>query len=317
VVVRERALAHQAVRDGNREMRGEVAQLVGGVGEQHPAAGVDHRARCAGERFHHARGGLVVDRRLVQRLGVMREALKQRRIDRLGEDVHRHRHQHRPGPAAPRELERLVDDLGEEIRPLDAPRAFHERAVDLVLRRIGVQVHFLVRMLAVVVARHVTRDHHHRDRVERSVRHAGRGVGEPGPEMAQHHGGLPLRARVAVGHVRRDLLVARVDELDGALRELGEHRDIGVAAQPEHVLDAALLEVLHQLVRDEVAGRCVSHVLEIARLVHRDSPSLRWRRLGAGGRCRRCCSRSRAIFPPCARRAAAAAPTPTDRRPTS
>ena len=70
--------------------------------------------------------------------------------------------------------------------------------------------------------------------------------------MRQHDGGLSLRPRVAIRHVRCDLLVSHVDELDAALLHRGEDRDVGVAAQPEHVLHAAGLEVLHQLMRDQL-----------------------------------------------------------------
>ena len=41
----------------------------------------------------------------------------------------------------------------------------------------------------------------------------------PGPEMRQQHADLAGRARVAVGGMRRDLLVPRRDEADPALAE--------------------------------------------------------------------------------------------------
>src|SRR5437773_9734661 len=128
-----------------------------------------------------------------------------------------------------------------------APGALHEWPVDLELRRVGVHVDFLVRVLAVVMRRHVSGDHDHRYRVERGVRYAGRGVGEAGPEVREHYRGLLFRPRIAVGHVGGDLLMANVDEFDPALLHLREHGDVGVAAQAEHVLDATGFQVLHQL----------------------------------------------------------------------
>jgi hypothetical protein len=55
--------------------------------------------------------------------------------------------------SALREQERFVDDLGEQVRIVDAPRALNERPIDLVLRAVGVQIHFLMRVLAEVVRR--------------------------------------------------------------------------------------------------------------------------------------------------------------------
>ena len=68
MVVGQRALAHQRVRDRDRQVVDELAQLVGGVGEQHAAAGVDHRrlrARASVRTIFSAVA--LVDRRLVQR----------------------------------------------------------------------------------------------------------------------------------------------------------------------------------------------------------------------------------------------------------
>ena len=67
--------------------------------------------------------------------------------------------------------------------------------------------------------------------------------------MGQQHGGLLLRPRVTVGHVRGDLLVAHVDKLDPAVGKSSEDGDIGVAAKAEHMLNAARLQVLDQLMR--------------------------------------------------------------------
>ena len=76
-------------------------------------------------------------------------------------------------------------------------------------------------------------------------------VGQSGTEVRQQHARLAGRARVAVGGVRRDLLVARRDEPDAALAERVEQRDDRVAAQAEDHLDAEALEVLGQQVRGD------------------------------------------------------------------
>ena len=140
------------------------------------------------------------------------------------------------------------------MRRIDTPGALDERPVDLELRSVRVQVHLLVRMLAVIVRRHIAGDHDHRDRVERGVGHAGGGVGEPRAQVRKKHRCLAGRARVTIGGVGRDLLVPAVDELDLlALRQRRQHSDVGVAAQAENVLDAARLEVADELFSDRVS----------------------------------------------------------------
>ena len=264
MVVGQRALPHQAVRDRQTEVVDKLPQFGAGVRQDDAASGIDHRILRRADRLDDPCRGFVVDRRPMQRLGVVREPREQARVDFLGKDVHGHGYQHRSRPPTLGESERLLDDFRKQVRPLDAPGALHERPVDLILRGVGVEIHFLVRMLAVIVARHVARNNHHRDRIKRGVRNAGRGVGQPRPEVAQQHRSLALGARVAVGHVRRDLLVARIDELDPAARERCEHGDIGVPAQAEDVLDAPLPKVFHELVRNE-------DLFQVARLVHVDS----------------------------------------------
>ena len=129
-----------------------------------------------------------------------------------------------PGPAGLRQVERALDDARQVGGVVDAIDALAERPVDLELIGVLVQVHFLVRMPAVVVRRHVAGDHDHRNRVERGVGDAGGGIGQARAQMRQQHADLAGRARVAVGGVRRHLLVAGRDEADAALAERVEER---------------------------------------------------------------------------------------------
>ena len=195
---------------------------------------------------------------LRKRARVGLEPRKQARVHFRGKYVHRNVHQHRTRLPALGQQERLVDDLREELRIVDAPGALHERPVDFVLRAVGMQVHFLVRVFAEIVRGHIAGDDHHRNAIERGIGHAGRGVGEPGTQVRQQHRRLARDARVAVGGVRGHLLVAHVDEFDAAARHGGQHGDVGVAAQAEHVAHAALLQVAHQVIGDGVFHYIVS-----------------------------------------------------------
>jgi hypothetical protein len=127
-----------------------------------------------------------------------------------------------------------------------------------VLRAVGVQVHFLVWVLAEVVRGHVSGDHHHGNAVEGRVGDTGRGIGEPWAKMREQHRSLAGDPRVAVGRVRGNLLVAHVDEVDRTRRHRREHGNVGVAAQPEYVAHAAFLEVAHQVIRNGVFHHIVS-----------------------------------------------------------
>ena len=91
----------------------------------------------------------------------------------LAENIHRHVDQHRAGLAAFGQVERLFQDFGHQFGPVHPPGAFHEGAVDFPLRRVGVQVDLLVRVLAVVMRRNIAGDDHHRDAIERGIGHAG------------------------------------------------------------------------------------------------------------------------------------------------
>ena len=247
VIVAEDAFAHQAVGDRDTHVVDEALELVAGPRQQHTAAGVDDRALGLGEPGDDGARCLVVERRLVQRLGAVVEAGEQRRVDGLREDVHRHIDEHRPGLAVLGEQERLLDDLGEEFCPVDTPSPFHEWSIDLELRTVGVQVHLLVGVPAVVVGGHVAGDHHHGDAIERGIGDAGGRVGETRTEVAENDRGPTGDTRVAVGSVRGDLFVPHVDELDRAVGHGGENGDVGVSAQSEDVADAAPFQIADEL----------------------------------------------------------------------
>ena len=86
-------------------------------------------------------------------------------------------------------------------------------------------------------------------------------VRQAGAQVGQHDPRPPGHPRVAIGGVRRDLLVPHVDEGDAlALLERREQGDVRVTAQPEDVLDIARLEVADDLVRHQVLHDVLLHL---------------------------------------------------------
>jgi hypothetical protein len=227
-------------------------QLACGIGQHNAAADVKQRLLGFDQPGDDRSGRFVVDRRLVQLAGVLFDPLEQRDVDFLGEDVHRHVDQHRPGLAALGKLEGLFQYLRHVLRALDPPDPLAEGAIDFALGAVGVQVDLLVRVLAVVVARDVARDDHHRDAVECSVGHAGCSIGQPRAQMTENDRGLFFRPGIAVSSMGSDLLVAGVDEFDRTVFQRRENGDIGVPAEPEDIFDTSVLKVFHQLFCNEI-----------------------------------------------------------------
>ena len=258
MIVAQAALAHQRVRHRHFERFGQRRQLGRRARREHAAAGVQDRTLGRRERLDDPRDGRRVDRRSRHH----RRHLLERVDGQIGrEDVHRHVDQDRTGPPGLREMECALHDARQILDAIDAVDALAERPEDLELIGVLVEIDLLVRMAAEVVRRHVAGNHHHRDRIERGVGDAGGGVGQSGTEMRQQHAGLARRARVAVGGVGRDLLVARRHEADPALSERVEERDDRVPAQAEDHLDAEALEILGQQVRgDPGLGRLLGPI---------------------------------------------------------
>ena len=75
---------------------------------------------------------------------------------------------------------------------------------------------------------------------------AGDEVGRARTERRHAHAGAAGQASVHVGHERRALLVVRGDELDRAVEQRIHHVDVLFAGNAEDVLDALVLEALHE-----------------------------------------------------------------------
>ena len=169
MIVRQAALTHQRVGNGyfqgfrqlGQESRGAFGQYV-----RYAAAGIEHRAFRLGQRLDD----LLCDGRIKHGLGHDRRRLGERiDIQVRREMIHRDVDEHGAGTAAHREVECALDHPGKILHPVHAIDALAERTVDLVLIRVHVHGNFLVGMPAEEIRRHVTRDHDHRNRIERSV----------------------------------------------------------------------------------------------------------------------------------------------------
>ena len=71
----------------------------------------------------------------------------------------------------------------------------------------------------------------------------------PGPTWRSDHAWLPARPRIAVGGMRRDLLMSRRDEA-GCTQSLkrSQQGDVRVTAQAEHAVHAALAQEARDVV---------------------------------------------------------------------
>ena len=165
--------------------------------------------------------------------------------DRPGEDVHRHVEENGAGTATGGRPEGAFEEARQVLDTVHVPHAFAERSEDGALLRVGVRVDLLVGMPAVVVRRDVAGDDDQWNRVGGGSRHSGRRVGKPGPDVKERTPGHAAHPCVAVRGVCCDLLMPCSQEGDRALERV-QNSDVGMAAEPEDVLDSVLLEPLDE-----------------------------------------------------------------------
>ena len=240
------AFAHQCVRDRHFERFGKSGELRRGTSRHHAAARVEERALRGRERVDDVSGDRLVDRG-TRHHG--RNLLKG--VDRqiLGEQVHWHIDEDRTRTSRLTQMKRALHHARQIADAIDTVDALTERLVNLELIGVPVKVHFLMRMAAVIVRRHVARNDHHGDRIERRIGDTGAGVGQAWSEMRQENPWLAGCPRVPVGCVRGDLFVPRRHKPNPALPERVEECDDRMTAETKHDLDAKALEVIRQQVR--------------------------------------------------------------------
>ena len=136
-----------------------------------------------------------------------------------------------PGRPVVADVEGLAHDARDVVRVLHQVGVLHDRVRDA----------GDVRLLEGVLAEHrqdlLAADHDHRRGVhQRREQARSRCWSRPGPEVTSTTPGSPGRARIAVRHVGRALLVAHQDQLDRGVDERVEDRHRGAAGEAEDVL---------------------------------------------------------------------------------
>ncbi len=228
--------AHQ--RGGDREAGDldQLAQELGrlGAGIDHAAAAVDHGALGVGEQRH----GLADLRRVAlhaRRVGAVHVRLARRMIG-AGRELHvlGHVDEHRAGTAGGRDIEGLVQHLGEIVDVAHQPVVLGAGPRD------ADRVALLERVVADQMRRHLAGDADQRDRVHQRVGQRRHHVGGAGTGGHQRNARLAGRARIALGGVARALLVADQDVLDLALLEDlvidRKHGATGIAENVGHAM---------------------------------------------------------------------------------
>jgi hypothetical protein len=243
VLVVQRALAHERLGDRDAGRARERAQRGGRPRAQDAVAGQHDRAG----RVAHEPGGpqQLARARLGVRLAAAgeRSGVERRRHDVLGELEVR-----RAGLGRLGDLERLADDLGDDLGARDARVPLRDRAqhLDEVDELMGLLVHPFQRPLS--------GERDERRAVQIRVGDGGDEVQRAGTERPEAHPGPPGEPAADVGHVGARLLVAHRDEVDrGPVQRVVEVERF-LAGDSEHPPDALVLQALDEHVRGATGG---------------------------------------------------------------
>ena len=163
----------------------------------------------------------------------------------------------RARPFGRRLLERLADHLRRRRRQRDHVAPLGDGPVQ------RDQVDELVRLLVDPAQPGLRGDGHERMRVELRVRDPEHQVDRARAEGRQAHAGIAGERAVRVGHERRSAFVPRRDEPDGRIGERVDDVQVLLAREPEHELDALVLQTCHEDLSDVAAT--LGHAIEPTR----------------------------------------------------
>ena len=167
-----------------------------------------------------------------------------RRVEVLRKHIHRYVEQHCARACRLRHVERAWHDVHEKLRIVYSPHALADRAVDVALRRVGVQSDALMRLARVVIRRRVAGDDHHGREVGRGRGDAGERVGQPWRQVDVQDSELVRDAEVGVGRVGGLLLMTERDVFDAELVAGVDQRVVRVPALAEYFAHSLLLEAV-------------------------------------------------------------------------
>ena len=249
IVAGEASQPHQGHGHGNARLSHQRGQFLAGVGGDHAAAGVDHRAlggadHRRGRRDLRRRGDAAVEAiaRQLQRGVVVRHGLHVLHV--LGNVD-----QHRAGPAGRGHVERLAHDPGDVADVGHQVMVLGDAAADLDDRRL------LKGVGADDRRAHLAGDGQQRHAVELGVGDGGHEVRGPRPAGGHADADLAGRAGVALGGKSAALLVPRQDHAD----LVAEPRQglVQGNARPAGIGENRVHPVVHEALHDDIrpAGR--------------------------------------------------------------
>jgi hypothetical protein len=253
------AKTHQRVGNRKAQAASQLGQLLGAIGKNDSATGVDHRSLGLQQQMYRLLdlSQMPLDHRVVRthldRLRILELAL-------CRGDVLRNIDHHRTRTAAVGDVERLFDRHCQLVDVIDQEVVLHAGAGD------SHRIALLEGILPDIGIRHLSRDHHQRHRI-----HIGRGnarhrIGRARTRGHQRHADLVRGARQTVGSMHCGLLVAHQNMLDLILFE---QRIINVKNRPtriaEYIFDLFFLQAPDYNLRTGHHRHCRRPSKQIAR----------------------------------------------------
>ena len=239
-------LPRKVVATGMLSRSAEPDQRRGRAVARHARAREHHRVRRGSGRAHAAArctwsssgaGSTGIFTRSGRRVGLT-----------LGDVLGKH-DERGARPFGLRLLERLAHHLGRRVAHRHHVAPLRDRAEQ------RDEVDELVGFLVDAVQTGLRHERDQRMRVQLGVRDPEHQVDRAGTERRQTHTGLAGQRAVGVGHERRAAFVPSRDEPDRGVGERVDDVQVLFAGQPEDVLDALVLEALHDEPGDRVQGR--------------------------------------------------------------
>src|SRR5690606_13122836 len=237
---RHAAQPHERGGARRAQLLDHALQFGSGIGQDDPAAGVDH-GPLGGQQHLHGLFDLALvtlgDRRVRTHADL---ALGRHILAGLQRDVFGNVDQHRAGPPRAGDIERPAHGLGQVFDVAHQEVVLDARTGD------AHRVAFLERVFAYGRSGHLPADDDHGNRIHVGRGNAGDGIGDARTAGDDAHAHLLRCARVRIGGVHGSLLVTNQNVLELVLLENRvvdvQHRAAGIA---ENVLDAFFGQAAH------------------------------------------------------------------------